>query len=989
MNINIDIYNQVNESLKKILNENNDNSESDHNLEFEAIIDSKTIDNIQFRRVFNYLLNDTDNYKNITETDNETLDITSNIKKYHRLSIKGKNKIINYCKDNISKNKIDIAIIKRKIPDFKTIILNDFDVKFNLKSEIEIEENKYNNLCDIIDKNAKDFRFKKRYSFMTKDNLFRIDLTILKQSKLSKIKFIESGVNCCKEHFEIEIEFIKPKNIILDNNKIYENYTQQFFKILAQILSEIHNTELLISNNEYENIKKNYLELIKKKKNFYNINKEFFGPKPVALELQNLLEEPPYNTPSILNNYTVTDKADGERMLLYIDTNKQIYLINDRLKIYKTGLTNENINTLIDGEYISTNLSNENIKLYMCFDIYFLNNMDVTNYPLISKSEENRLKYLEKFEKSLLKDKQDDKVKIKVKDFYSTTIDKDTIFNLSKKILNRKDANKFPYHIDGLIYTPENLGVGAYTSNTDKSDYFGTWNMVMKWKPPEENSIDFLINLDNSILQLNNNNYKLCKLFVGHNKFEEIDPIKILSDEMLIKNEIKYEPYEFAECLLPIDNSNNIYTTQSNEILTDNIVVEFAYNNTDKSLDESLRWIPIRIRHDKTELTNITKTIAANSINTANKTMNTILNPISINLITGKETLENTTFSLDTLESDIYYNNENINRNNSITYNMLNFHNNTIKNKYLYAKFRNINDKSLFEIACGKGGDMHKWYNNRYNLVIGTDISVDNIMNEKNGIYARYKKNKDKYGNHKSNMIFLKMDASQLWTTDYIASIDHSISKDFAQILWGIREPKKTYFKQFYNIVNEKKFNLVSCQFAIHYFFENEQTLDNLIDNVDSLLKSGGYFFGTCLDGQLVDEELNKSSNNIIRGIKDEKYLMWQIKKKYTKAFDKNQPFNNFGKKIDVFVETINKEFTEYLVDFKLLKLKLENKNIKLLDETNLKKLKLPFESSTELFENIYNMEYKKNNLKSNEIMQDYDMKRYSFLNRLWIFQKI
>ena len=61
----------------------------------------------------------------------------------------------------------------------------------------------------IVDKNSKYFRYKKRYSFLSKSKLFRIDLTIVKSTtKHQTIKFIDSGVINSNKKFEVEIEFL-------------------------------------------------------------------------------------------------------------------------------------------------------------------------------------------------------------------------------------------------------------------------------------------------------------------------------------------------------------------------------------------------------------------------------------------------------------------------------------------------------------------------------------------------------------------------------------------------------------------------------------------------------------------------------------------------------------------------------------------------------------------------------------------------------------
>ena len=52
---------------------------------------------------------------------------------------------------------------------------------------------------------------------------------------------------------------------------------------------------------------------------------------------------------------------------------------------------------------------------------------------------------------------------------------------------------KTPYKYDGLIYTPMYLPAG-YSNSDDFMLLSGkTWTANFKWKPPDENSIDFLV----------------------------------------------------------------------------------------------------------------------------------------------------------------------------------------------------------------------------------------------------------------------------------------------------------------------------------------------------------------------------------------------------------------------------------------------------------------------------------------------------------------
>ena len=59
--------------------------------------------------------------------------------------------------------------------------------------------------------------------------------------------------------------------------------------------------------------------------------------------------------PNIRENYTVTDKADGERKLMIISNDGKIYLITTSMNVEFTGTRTFNkdlYNGIIDGEHI-------------------------------------------------------------------------------------------------------------------------------------------------------------------------------------------------------------------------------------------------------------------------------------------------------------------------------------------------------------------------------------------------------------------------------------------------------------------------------------------------------------------------------------------------------------------------------------------------------------------------------------------------------------
>ena len=100
---------------------------------------------------------------------------------------------------------------------------------------------------------------------------------------------------------------------------------------------------------------------------------------------------------NIGKNYCVTDKADGERYLLYVHTNKKVYLINNRLSIKYTGLTHNSTKIIIDGEYITKDKNGKVMNTFLAFDIYYLKGKNISKHPLIKDTGITRLNLLNEF----------------------------------------------------------------------------------------------------------------------------------------------------------------------------------------------------------------------------------------------------------------------------------------------------------------------------------------------------------------------------------------------------------------------------------------------------------------------------------------------------------------------------------------------------------------------------------------------------------------
>lgn len=901
--------------------------------------------------------------------------------KPYRISVSGDNNIKNYCKKNtLELNEIESIMSKRFVKGFSIIRIDDYDFKIDLKDEILItQDTEKLELLVALEKAYKAYRFKQRFSYISQDKIFRYDFTIVKKSKFvdkefySHSTFKTSGIISSQDYYEIEIECVK-KNI--EDNLIFKSMMNK----IVECYAVINNLEYPISKSEKNKVINSYLNLWSKYKvtdDIYLKPRQFFiGPQPVTLEQINVIQDGITNT--ILKDYTVTEKADGERYLFYINEIGNSYLISSKLDVKPIGLIFNNIkNTLIDGEYIKKDIMNNDITLFAAFDVYFYNSKNVLNLPLVNddKPEESRLGLIKLFYNTFEnKLSNDTKLTFIIKEFkYS-----ENIFNDCKLLWNKATNGEYPYNIDGLILTPKYLPVGGLYKK-DNPQIIGSWSKVFKWKPPSENTIDFQIKEvktekgKNSITVIDSKIYKVYDLYVGYLpiKWESIKAKDYIVNNIRQENKYtlkKFTPYETDNILVgqyyaELNAQGVTLCEKDNSIVDNDLIIEFSYTN-DNNLSFPLRWKPLRIRTDKT---------MPNDFGPAMNVWRSIHNPVTVDIISGNKKI----FNSEIPDTEIYYS-RNINRDKFASRNMMDFHSYWVKKQFLISstsKLLENKNKSLMDIACGKAGDLKKWIDSGIDTVFGIDYSRDNIQNPIDGAYSRLiKNNKDNYEIMKNKKyVFLTMDGSKILDKTYIDNMEDKDDKIIAKQLWSL-SPSIEGMEKYYGLV-DNKFNIVSCMFAIHYFFKTETILDNFIENIDRNLKDGGYFIGACLDGNKIKQILkNIEKNESVQGFKDDR-ILWNIKKLYNNDdVDKI----DYGEEIQIYMESIGREATEYLVDISKLIRKLEKYNIRPVKIVN--------------FEEIYNISLEDKNTSTyySELLKSLskEEKDYSFLNMAFIFQK-
>jgi mRNA (guanine-N7-)-methyltransferase len=891
----------------------------------------------------------------------------------------------------------------------------NFNVSFNLETDYKLNSSTTANIVKDWNSSKKTFRLINRIRFEHKTCPIAVDLSILRNSHKSNGVMIpvyhiqDSGVFHSQEFCEIELEVINER---VGPGKDFDHADKLLHElqlVIKNVVCGLHSAKYPIPYSVQEAVLESYSKLVFGEARPVLTTRDFIGPNSCTLQLKNIVDNENTNEPNIRDNYCITDKADGERKLMYINKEGKVYLIDTNMRVEFTGcIVDPNLcsDTILDGEHIKFDRNKQYKNMYMAFDIYFLKKESVRDKLFMKRgdldaADLSKFRYLilvqlveevNKTLRSFIKDARPD-IEVNAKYFYFSLTSTD-IFSKCAELLTRMNDHIYPYETDGIIFTPMNMGLGRH-----KLEKF-TWPQSLKWKPPEFNTIDFLVTYKmdsnkNEIIQTafedglhvasdSIRKYRTLVLMCGFNKKSKMiyNPFQDLLDDNIptdiigssSSNQDTYVPKPFLPSL-PYDPNAcfaNIYLDSSETMFTEagehfekNMIVEFKY---DLDREDGWRWVPLRVRHDKTYEFRSGNKNFGNSYHVANENWKSIHFPITREMLCGSSIPENW------VSDEIYYNSSGTEKR-SHTRGLRNFHNLYVK-KLLITGVAKEND-TLIDYAVGKGGDIPKWKQSRLKFVFGIDYAIDNITNQYDGACVRYL-NERKQTPVLFDALFVSGNSSLNLRdgTAFASSKERAVANAVFGNAKLNSELGKAVTKN--HGIGKSGFNISSCQFALHYFFENNSVLHNFLRNVAECTRVDGFFIGTCFDGATVFEKL-KNVDNYSIFVDD--VMIFDLQKKFSQTgFVSDE--TSVGYAINVYQESINNYVTEYLVNFNYFVRLMENYGFKLLSNEEAKHFRFP--SGSGLFSELFHqMKQDGNPMDMTE-----KEKTISFLNRYFIFRK-
>jgi|GEM_PF-6301214 len=578
-----------------------------------------------------------------------------------------------------------------------------------------------------------------------------------------------------------------------------------------------------------------------------------------------------------VNEYYLSDKANGDRCFVWITETKMLILTTtfyvDVTKfVISKGFKLDYFkdDTIFDAEVIDLNPEKAKFGKIYIFDLLYLNGQKLTQKKLEERNEQLDT-LVSEFGKIIQK-------KILIR------LDKDEFAGQIKKIYQGTRL----YPVDGLIFTPNFTDPENIKYNTSEN-YFDM--VVYKWKPPEQMTIDFMVmKVPQSLLgikpYLPKEGYEMYFLFCGI----KAQTFKILNMEYVPKYDEIFKGYKFQDVYFPIQFSPSVnpqayiyyhpldFKLEGLPISETELhghVVEFKYDchgallNKDSLEKNKCFWIIEKLRPDRD--INILKNIGyGNDFKTAEDTYISYQNPFTLEMLTNPHCVKEGKNEKDTNENK---EKDNVQKyfltNKETKYKALTKFNSFVKAQVIRQLQRS---NWVIDLASGQGGD----------LFIYNSFQIGNLVVADKDKKALEELNRRKYElDNKEYYIYAPKPKNNCSIYSQNMDLTNNYEENIA-LLEDIPYPRKGV-------------DGIVINMALHYIITNEGSLDNFVSLVDSLLKPGGIFIFTCFDGQKIFNLLKQIKYEESWDLMEDNEIKYSIKKLY-----REDEFTSLGYKISV-----------------------------------------------------------------------------------------
>ena len=932
-----------------------------------------------------------------------------------RLTLEGAGVIQAYCRDNRIGDKPFVAMLKEAVADADPVTLGSYAVKAKLKREIPLaaDDARVKEALSRWDQLGKHFRNIQRFEFVAPGGVpIRFDISIVRENAGRPSRtFQEARVTSQVPRYEAEVEVTADRDSTKAGTAV-----AHLMRGISWLLQGRQRSFVLVSRPAEDYVRASLGGIFNGSRSGSGSGSNktrnggspfrYPGPQPATLERRHILPESEAepgvpNLRTMPGGYNVTDKADGLRCLLFVADNGNIFLVDGGGRVYATGKQAEKsaAGMVLDGEWIRRDRNGRRVSHYYAFDILaYRGGTDIAAEPFMiagdmlgSTGGSTRHAVMTAVAGGLGTATQhvarvppEENLQIGVKTFRPWGPGSEIFMKGAAATL--EDAKSAPYNTDGLIFTPNSapLPLGR-----------GTWPEQLKWKPPHENTIDFLVLIDKergadgkptAVDMIGTKyredsgqtvRYKTLRLFVGSNRDGAFaDPrMTVLGTEALPRSldegewrEVEFRPMSprdpmASTCFVAVGAGNGLLDSETEtirslagDVLQSDMIVEMAYH---PERAPGWRWEPTRVRHDKTERWLRSQTGKGRQGGTmnadwvANSIWNSIHNPVTDSAIrTGivvqcaaPETLVaassvggRRTPGRDALKMQC----------------MRNFHDHvkrTLIRRVVAA------GSTVCDLAMGNGDDIGKWISAPVAFAFGCDVLATAINGSEDGAYRRLLDKMVELGGRDRvpRMVFAQADMARRLSTG-----EAGMTPEDQGLLQSV-------------FASNGSFDAVTCMFAMEYMFRDAATLDGFLNNLADTVKVGGFFAGCGLDGDSVARLLAADGNVVA---KDGRTDVWMMTKRYGSGIGSSVPPSaaGLGLAFDMDFIVAGEARTQYLMSWPYLEARLAECGLEALVADELAAMGIP--ASTQMFG------------ETTEFAMTDAMRRYSSLNRWFIFRR-